>query len=187
MIKINPVPAFTGKTGGITGQIFLHYRLGFSSSPNVGQIQHKVIRSEMLCPQCQANNPCEAKYCMNCGTSLVLVCPNCSTQNANYANYCIECGYSLRDAEPAATGRTPKNEVNSIKRFIPKEYAEKLDTARRSQSMKGERRIVSILFCDVKGSTSMAEQLDPEEWAEIMNQAFEYLISPGFFWRSNCP
>ena len=132
----------------------------------------------MLCPQCQANNPCEAKYCMNCGTSLVLVCPNCSTQNANYANYCIECGYSLRDAEPAATGRTPKNEVNSIKRFIPKEYAEKLDTARRSQSMKGERRIVSILFCDVKGSTSMAEQLDPEEWAEIMNQAFEYLISP---------
>ncbi|MEO6457830.1 MAG: adenylate/guanylate cyclase domain-containing protein [Chloroflexia bacterium] len=44
--------------------------------------------------------------------------------------------------------------------------------------MAGERRIVTILFCDVKGSTAMAEQLDPEEWAEIMNGVFQYLIEP---------
>ncbi|MCZ6892176.1 MAG: AAA family ATPase [Chloroflexi bacterium] len=44
--------------------------------------------------------------------------------------------------------------------------------------MQGERRIVTMLFCDVKGSTAAAEQLDPEEWAEIMNGAFEYLITP---------
>lgn len=44
--------------------------------------------------------------------------------------------------------------------------------------MEGERRIVTMLFCDVKGSTAMAENLDPEEWAEIMNGAFEYLIAP---------
>jgi predicted ATPase/class 3 adenylate cyclase len=74
--------------------------------------------------------------------------------------------------------RLTKTEEASIKKFIPREYAKKLEAARTSQTMKGERRIVSILFCDVKGSTSMAEQLDPEEWAEIMNQAFEYLISP---------
>ena len=48
----------------------------------------------------------------------------------------------------------------------------------RTRVVEGERRIVTILFCDVKGSTSMAEQLDPEEWAEIMNNAFEYLIKP---------
>jgi predicted ATPase/class 3 adenylate cyclase len=44
--------------------------------------------------------------------------------------------------------------------------------------MVGERRIVTVLFCDVKGSTSIAEMLDPEEWAEIMNGAFRYLIEP---------
>ena len=44
--------------------------------------------------------------------------------------------------------------------------------------MQGERRIVTVLFCDVAGSTAMAEQLDPEEWAEIMNEAFEYLTGP---------
>ena len=65
-----------------------------------------------------------------------------------------------------------------VHRLIPKEYAEKLELARSVQSMQGERRIVTILFSDVKGSTAMADRLDPEEWTEIMNQAFEYLISP---------
>src|SRR5512143_1256816 len=46
------------------------------------------------------------------------------------------------------------------------------------QKIEGERRIVSILFCDVKGSTSIAEKLDPEVWASIMNRAYEYLIAP---------
>lgn len=44
--------------------------------------------------------------------------------------------------------------------------------------VQGERRVVSILFCDVKDSTAMAEQLDPEEWAEIINEAFIYLTEP---------
>ena len=46
------------------------------------------------------------------------------------------------------------------------------------RGLEGERRVVTILFCDVKGSTAMAEHLDPEEWAEIMNAAFSYLIQP---------
>jgi class 3 adenylate cyclase len=44
--------------------------------------------------------------------------------------------------------------------------------------MVGERRVVTMLFCDVKGSTEAAEQLDPEDWAEIINGAFEHLIKP---------
>jgi hypothetical protein len=132
----------------------------------------------MICPNCQKNNPCEARFCMYCGVSLVIVCPNCSYDNVHGANFCSECGQSLRDLMTVSPGMTPQGEENSIKKYIPKEYAEKLEIARRVQTMKGERRTVSILFCDVKGSTSMAEQLDPEEWAEIMNQAFEFLISP---------
>ena len=43
---------------------------------------------------------------------------------------------------------------------------------------QSERRVVTVLFCDVTGSTAMAEQLDPEEWTGIMNEAFEVLIPP---------
>jgi class 3 adenylate cyclase/tetratricopeptide (TPR) repeat protein len=49
-------------------------------------------------------------------------------------------------------------------------------TSRRT--LAGERRVVTILFSDVKGSTAMAEHLDPEDWAEIMNEAFDYLTKP---------
>src|SRR5439155_24769292 len=58
------------------------------------------------------------------------------------------------------------------------EQGNKLQDARAKRAMQGERRIVTLLFCDVKGSTAMAELLDPEEWAEIMNGAFGYLIKP---------
>jgi class 3 adenylate cyclase/tetratricopeptide (TPR) repeat protein len=61
---------------------------------------------------------------------------------------------------------------------MPEELAAQLRAARRSRSMEGERRVVTLLFCDVSGSTAMAEQFDPEEWAEIMNEAFDYLIAP---------
>ncbi|MDH3944603.1 MAG: adenylate/guanylate cyclase domain-containing protein, partial [Anaerolineae bacterium] len=63
---------------------------------------------------------------------------------------------------------------------IPEDYAAKLKAARAQRAMQGERRVVSILFCDVVGSTAMAEQLDPEDWAEIMDEAFDYLMAPIF-------
>ena len=61
---------------------------------------------------------------------------------------------------------------------MPDGYANKLRQAQASRAMQGERRVISLLFCDVTGSTAMAEKLDPEEWAEIMNEAFSYMIAP---------
>ncbi len=61
---------------------------------------------------------------------------------------------------------------------IPEGLADKLRAARASHKMQGERRIVTILFCDVTGSTAMAGQLDPEDWAQIMDDAFDFLIAP---------
>jgi class 3 adenylate cyclase/tetratricopeptide (TPR) repeat protein len=65
-----------------------------------------------------------------------------------------------------------------LQRFIPRELLARLQTAQASSAMQGERRIVTMLFCDVKGSTAAAGQLDPEEWAEIINGAFEQMITP---------
>jgi adenylate cyclase len=70
-----------------------------------------------------------------------------------------------------------------LQQYIPKELLAKLEAARASRSMEGERRIVTMLFCDVKGSTAMAEQLDPEEWTEIMNEVFEHLIAPVYHYE----
>jgi len=65
-----------------------------------------------------------------------------------------------------------------LRRYIPKELQTKLNSALASGQMVGERRVVTMLFCDVQGSTSAAEQMDPEEWSEIIDGAFEYMIRP---------
>ncbi|MFQ5796113.1 MAG: AAA family ATPase, partial [Candidatus Bipolaricaulia bacterium] len=87
------------------------------------------------------------------------------------AQFCIQCGHRL--AEPQADAAQDR-----LQQYIPKELLAKLESARTSGGMQGERRVVTMLFCDVQGSTVAADQLDPEEWAEIMNDAFEYLIAP---------
>lgn len=147
----------------------------------------------MNCPRCQTANPEVAKFCINCGNSLSTSCSNCGTPLPSGAKFCLNCGQPVA----AAAGITPSAPPASItpppaaapapqvdpalarlEQYIPKELLNKLERARANRSMEGERRIVTVLFCDVKGSTMLAEQLDPEEWAEIMNGAFKYLIEP---------
>ena len=63
----------------------------------------------------------------------------------------------------------------SLDRFIPRELLAKLSAARGAT---GERRVVTLLFCDIQGSTALAETHDPEEWTEIVNAAFEQMVRP---------
>ncbi|TAH48096.1 MAG: hypothetical protein EYC68_22340 [Chloroflexota bacterium] len=145
----------------------------------------------MKCWNCNFENPQGAKFCSNCGQPQQRTCPNCSTVNPAGAKFCNNCGFNMQttDSRPqtAQAADTPVSRPPSavqpardalVEKYMTKEVAAKLDAARTSKAVEGERRIVTILFCDVKGSTSMAEQLDPEEWAEIMNNAFEFLIKP---------
>ncbi|MFN2189402.1 MAG: ATP-binding protein [Candidatus Promineifilaceae bacterium] len=85
----------------------------------------------------------------------------------------METGYAAVRRDPVTTLGN-----NQLNRFVPKELLNKLEEARSSGAMVGERRVVTILFCDVVGSTKAAEQLDPEDWTEIINGAFEYMITP---------
>ena len=96
-------------------------------------------------------------------------CPSCGTANPDGARFCNACGTHL---DPTADGDA------ALDPFLPKELLAKLEAARAGRAMEGERRVVTMLFCDVKGSTAMAETLDAEDWAEIMNGAFERLIAP---------
>ena len=61
---------------------------------------------------------------------------------------------------------------------MPEAYAARLRAARASRTVQGERRIITMLFGDVSDSVAIASQLDPEEWAEIMDEAFDYMIAP---------
>jgi len=115
----------------------------------------------MNCPTCGTENPPEANFCQNCGTELRLVCPICATPNPGVAQFCSHCGHRFGAEPKQADPDAPPPPV------------------RRTPALGGEseRRVVTILFVDVKGSTALAEQLDPEEWTEIIDGAFHRLIS----------
>ncbi len=158
----------------------------------------------MICPNCDAANPSGAKFCNNCGTPLPPSCPNCGQANPQGAKFCNNCGFKLdaapssgrvRDVAPDAgtVGDRPERDrpergsigrsstappANALDRYLPPELRARLEAARSTRAGAGERRIVTILFCDVKGSTAAASQLDPEEWAEVINGAFEHMIAP---------
>ena len=139
----------------------------------------------MICTNCEAQNPDGAKFCMGCGAKLQNNCPQCNTELPVGAKFCFNCGFQIGVA-PAMTQPPPAtpapapvpDPVTDLDRYIPRELQNKLQNARTSGTMVGERRIVTMLFCDVKGSTAAAGQLDPEEWAEIINGAFEFMIKP---------
>lgn len=120
---------------------------------------------------------------MFCGAALGRRCSNCGTDLPPVAAYCFKCGQKQGDdaqtSLAAAGGEDVGRGAESLPHsFISRELADKFRAARERGAMEGERRVVTILFCDVQGSTAAADSLDPEEWAEIMNGAFERMIRP---------
>src|SRR5262249_41514217 len=105
------------------------------------------------------------KFCGECGGSLKLKCGSCGFENAPKIKFCGECGKALAEAAGPASP-DPRS-------YTPKHLAEKILTSR--SALEGERKQVTILFADVKGSTELASELDPEEWHGIMDQFFQIL------------
>jgi len=139
----------------------------------------------MRCPRCSKENLEGADYCVRCGSRLALICPQCGTELPldPDVRFCFKCGQEVAqpaEADEAAPGTpvpgTTEWMAERLQRLVPKEFADQLLATRgRAQT---ERRMVTILFCDVKGSTAMAEEMDPEQWMEIMDGAFDVLIEP---------
>src|SRR5262245_46806070 len=117
----------------------------------------------MQCLQCQQDNPPQAKFCLECGTRLVLMCAQCSTELPADAKFCFECGQPV-EARSAAPSRFIAPET-----YTPKYLAEKILTAR--SDLEGERKQVTVLFADIKGSTELIEGLDPEEARKLLDPA----------------
>ncbi len=101
----------------------------------------------------------------------IMKCPKCGTENPDNANFCFNCAHSLTDTKP----QQPEDRFT---KYIPKALQKKLEESSKLGGIENERRIVTILFCDVVGSTKHAEGMDPEEWTEIINVAFDSIIPP---------
>jgi len=114
----------------------------------------------------------------------MLICPSCYTESPDIANFCLHCGTKLNSKSNSENEIQKNSEdlistesmTQALRRLMPTSYVEKLLATKGH--IEGERRVVTILFSDVKGSTSLAENLDPEEVLEIMNGAFDVLIEP---------
>lgn len=87
------------------------------------------------------------------------------------ANFCSNCGHNFAPEERPRLGE-------DVTHYVPPEMLSKITAARTTNPMRGERRTVTMLFADIQGSTAAAEGLDPEDWTDIINGAFEHLIEP---------
>lgn len=101
----------------------------------------------MRCASCGSTSPEGARFCIECAAPVRRRCQGCGTENLPHAKFCAQCGASL--VEPSKSEGGPREggvEVTA--------------DARR----EGERRQLTVMFCDVVGSTALSERLDPEEW-----------------------
>jgi class 3 adenylate cyclase len=122
----------------------------------------------MQCSQCHTENLADATFCEECAAPLEAACASCGTGNRPSAKFCRKCRAPLGSAAVAAptTARDPRA-------YTPKHLADKILQSR--SALEGERKQVTVLFADVKGSMELAEQLDPEEWHRILERFFAIL------------
>src|SRR5205085_4446465 len=98
-------------------------------------------------------------------------CPGCGASNPGDQKFCNDCGHALA-AQAPASGSARASDLGA---HIPEKLAEKI---RAGRDLEGERKQVTVLFADVMGSMDLAEQIDPEEWRQIMDRFFA-LLSEG--------
>ena len=122
----------------------------------------------MKCTRCQYENPSQAKFCVECGTRFVLTCTKCGTELPAGAKFCLECGQSISAQSDIATRFT------SPGAYIPKHLAEKILTSK--SALEGERKQVTVLFADTKGSMELLADRDPEEARKLLDPILEHMM-----------
>src|SRR2546429_9080234 len=125
----------------------------------------------MKCPRCQAENREGARFCRECGATLGAVCLSCGANVETGSKFCDGCGASL-DAAPASGPRAPR--FASPDSYTPKHLAERILTSK--SAMEGERKQVTVLFADLKGSMELLAGRDPEEARKILDPVRDRMI-----------
>jgi class 3 adenylate cyclase/tetratricopeptide (TPR) repeat protein len=126
----------------------------------------------MKCPQCQHENPGDAVFCQECGIRLEAACPSCGTPNQLSAKFCKQCGQRL--SRPQATQAVPGLRFVPPESYTPKHLAEKILSSK--SAIEGERKQVTVLFADLKGSMELLADRDPEEARKLLDPVLERMM-----------
>jgi class 3 adenylate cyclase/tetratricopeptide (TPR) repeat protein len=122
----------------------------------------------MTCPRCQQDNPTHARFCLGCGAHLALACGSCGAELPGGARFCLQCGQAVA-AGTATPIRSPAPET-----YTPKHLAEKILTSKAA--LEGERKQVTVLFADLKGSMELLADRDPEEARKLLDPVLEHMM-----------
>ena len=129
----------------------------------------------MKCPNCQSENPETRKFCRECGAKLSHICPQCGHDNLPGDKFCGECGQDLAISSQAPPVELSFEEkLENIQRYLPGGLTEKI-LAQRGK-IEGERKQVTVMFCDTEGFSALSEKLGPEKVYSLMDEVFEMLI-----------
>ena len=120
----------------------------------------------MRCPHCGCENRTGAKFCNECGAPLPAHCDACGVENRPGANFCDTCGTSLATPSAASSHQRPDSVTLAAQALAPIAYTpahltEKIRHA--TTTLAGERKQVTVLFADLKGSMELLADRDPEE------------------------
>src|SRR5882762_1500353 len=125
-------------------------------------------RSAMPCPRCRHEDPASSRFCTECGARLALSCASCGAELADGVRFCGACGLSV---ESQRTGQT---RFASPEAYTPRHLAEKILTLR--SAIAGERKQVTVLFADLKGSMELLADRDPEETRKLLDPVLEHMM-----------
>lgn len=124
----------------------------------------------MRCSRCQHENRTEARFCEECAAPLGRTCPSCGHTYSARAKYCSQCGQPV--GAPETRLQAPR--FTSPEQYTPKHLAAKILTAR--SALEGERKLVTVLFADIKGSTELIAAQDPEDAQDLLDPVLERMI-----------
>src|SRR5262245_40597795 len=119
-----------------------------------------------MCPRCQAQAPEDARFCEECGARLTLACPQCGAEISPGKKFCRSCGAALSDHPP--------DRAVAPQSYTPKHLAEKILSSRGA--LEGERKQVTVLFADLKGSMELLGDRDPEEARKLLDPVLERMM-----------
>ena len=123
----------------------------------------------MQCPRCHAENREGRRFCGECGLSLALACPSCGFLNEGSEKFCGGCGAPTTGITPA-----PESRFGPPESYTPKHLAEKILTSKNA--LEGERKQVTVLFADLKGSMELLADRDPEEARKLLDPVLEHMM-----------
>ena len=123
----------------------------------------------MPCPECRAENRSDRRFCGQCGASLALACPACGFSNEPGERFCGGCGQPLASPQPNSV-RSPSPHT-----YTPAHLAERILSSRTA--LEGERKQITVLFADLKGSTELIRDLDPEDAQALLDGAIQAMMA----------